>query len=168
MSIAASLSPEFDAELTTTRKLIEISPDAKAAWKPHPKSFALGDLGLHIANLVGWTTMTLQRTELDLNPPGGPPWTSPKFESVQATLQLFDDHVRAGRAALLAATDEDLQVGWTLKSAGVPLFTMPRVACLRSFVLNHVIHHRGQLSVYLRLLDVPLPRIYGPTADTAL
>lgn len=166
MTIAQNLLPELEAELTTTRKLVELCPNAKADWKPHPKSTSLGDLATHVANLVGWTAVTLQTTELDISPPGGTQPVSPRFESMQTTLQIFDENARAARAALVAAVDEDFQVGWSLKAGGVALFTMPRLACLRTFVLNHLIHHRGQLSVYLRLLDVPLPQIYGPTADT--
>ena len=166
MGIAQNLLPELETELTGTRKLLELCPNAKGEWKPHPKSYSLGDLATHVANLVGWTAMTLQTTELDVAPAGLSKPLSPKFESIKATLELFDDNVRAARAALLATGDDDFQVGWTLKAGGVALFTMPRHACLRSFVLNHLIHHRGQLSVYLRLLDVPLPQIYGPTADT--
>jgi uncharacterized damage-inducible protein DinB len=166
MTIAQSLLKELESELASTRKLIELCPDEKSSWKPHPRSYSLGDLALHITNLVGWCSVTLQTTELDLNPAGGDGRKPPTFSSVPETLELFDENARAARAALLAAGDDDFQVGWTLKTAGVALFTMPRFACLRSFVINHLIHHRGQLSVYLRLLDVPLPQTYGPTADT--
>jgi uncharacterized damage-inducible protein DinB len=123
---------------------------------------------MHLANLLAWTEMTLQSTELDLEPPGGSAYTAPAFRSPSETLATFDHNVVAARAALARASDQDLMVSWTLKKAGQNLFTMPRVACLRSFVLNHLIHHRGQLSVYLRLCDVPVPSIYGPTADEAM
>jgi uncharacterized damage-inducible protein DinB len=108
---------------------------------------------------------TLRRDELDLAPPGGPEFTPPRFESPAATLSTFDANVRQGREALAAASDRDLLAPWTLKKGGETLFTLPRVACLRSFVISHGIHHRGQLTVYLRLCDVPLPPVYGPTAD---
>jgi uncharacterized damage-inducible protein DinB len=166
MPIANQFLPEFDQEMTTTRKLIEISPDAKSAWKPHPKSMALGDLGLHLANIVQWATLTMKGTEFDLNPPGGPKWAPRKFESSAATVAQFDENVMKARAAIGEANDADFEVGWTLKDGGKPILTLPRLVCLRSFVMNHLIHHRGQLSVYLRLCDVKLPQVYGPTADT--
>jgi uncharacterized damage-inducible protein DinB len=108
---------------------------------------------------------TLKSTEFDLAPPGGPRFSPPKFESAAATLAIFELNSRAARAALATASDSDLMVTWTLKSGGHPIFTMPRIACVRSFVLNHLIHHRGQLTVYLRLCDIAVPSVYGPTAD---
>ena len=165
MSIADGLLPEFDHEMATTRKVLERAPADKGAWKPHEKSFALGDLSLHVAELVGWTCGTLAATEMDMNPPGGPSYTPPKYESRDATLKRFDENVAAARQALAKATDADFFTPWTLKNGGQALFTLPRVAVIRTWVLNHVIHHRAQLSVYLRLLDVPVPSIYGPSAD---
>jgi uncharacterized damage-inducible protein DinB len=165
MSIAESVLPELDHEMATTRRMLERVPEADVAWKPHPKSFSLGDLAAHIANLSVWGVMTMQQTELDLNPPGGPTWTPPTYGSRDANLATFDENVKAFRAALAGASDADYFVGWTLKNAGQVAFTMPRVVVIRSFVLNHLIHHRGQLSVYLRLKDVPIPSIYGPSAD---
>ena len=165
MGLAQSMLPEFDAEMASTRRLIEACPEARANWKPHAKSSSLGDLALHLASLIDWTNATLASTELDLAPPGGPAWTPPKFVSMQATLAMFDVKVAAARKALAAASDAELGVLWSLKVGGNTLFTMPRSACLRSFVMNHLIHHRGQLSVYLRLIDVPVPQVYGPTAD---
>jgi len=168
VSTAAALLPEFDQETASTRKLLALIPEQRASWKPHPKSWCVGDLGVHLANLVGWTSLTCQATELDLDPPGGPKFEPPKYTGVPDLLAMFDRHVGRARAAIAASSDADLQVGWTLKMGGRALFTLPRIACLRSFVMNHMIHHRGQLSVYLRLLDVPLPAIYGPTADAAM
>jgi uncharacterized damage-inducible protein DinB len=168
MPIAQTFLPELEHECATTRKLIALCPEQHAAWKPHSKSMALGGLALHLANILTWAPRTVQLTELDLAPPGGPPWTPPKFESIARTLSIFDANLAAARSAIAATSDAEMQVGWTLKKAGVPFFTLPRFACLRSFVLSHQIHHRGQLSVYLRLLDVPLPQVYGPTADAPL
>jgi len=168
MTLAQSLLPEFDQEMGSTRKLLELVGKADPTWKPHPRSFSLGDLSLHIANLVSWGATTMKTTELDLNPPGGPGWTPPVYESPAATLKVFDTNVEQSRAALTAASDADMMTVWTLKNGGQALFSMPRVACMRSFVLNHLIHHRGQLTVYLRLQDVPLPSVYGPTADAPL
>jgi uncharacterized damage-inducible protein DinB len=111
--------------------------------------------------------MTMKETELDLNPPGGPGFKSPGFESTQGALSTFDENARQAREAIAAASDEDMKTPWTLKNAGQTVFTLPRAAVLRSFVISHMIHHRGQLSVYLRLHDVPIPSIYGPSADEA-
>jgi uncharacterized damage-inducible protein DinB len=168
MTLAQSLLPEFDQEMGSTRQLLELVGKTDPAWKPHEKSWSLGDLSLHLANLVSWGETTLQTTELDLNPPGGPPWTPPVYESPEATLKVFDANVAKARAAIAATSDADMMVPWSLKNAGQAIFTMPRVACLRFFVMNHLIHHRGQLTVYLRLKDVPLPSVYGPTADAPM
>ncbi|MCB1054325.1 MAG: DinB family protein [Acidobacteria bacterium] len=166
MQLAQGLLSELESEAATTRKLLELCPEDQAGWKPHAKSFSLGDLALHLSNIPGWTTSTLAGTELDLAPPGGGGFKPPEFESMTAVLDGFDANVRGAIDALGKASNEDLGVGWSLKNAGETLFTMPRMAVLRVWVLNHLIHHRGQLSVYLRLLDIPLPSIYGPTADT--
>jgi len=164
--IAASLLPEFDHEMTTTRSLLERIPDAEAAWKPHPKSWSLGDLAAHVVNLLTWAPPIFERTELDLNPPGGPGFTPARFTSTADLLVTFDANAARARAAVAAQPDEAFLVTWSLLNAGSVVLALPRIACWRSFIMNHQIHHRGQLSVYLRLRDVPLPSIYGPTADT--
>lgn len=166
MAISESMLPEFDHETATTRALLERVPEDKAGWKPHHKSMSLGQLAMHIANLPQWSFYTLERTEFDTNPPDGVRVTSPAYESSTKLLQAYDANVAAARAVLARTTDGEFMVPWTLKSGGKSMFSMPRVAVFRSFVLNHAVHHRGQLSVYLRLLDVPIPNIYGPTADT--
>jgi uncharacterized damage-inducible protein DinB len=166
MTIAQSLLPEFDEEMKTTRTLLERLPEEKAKWKPHAKSFSLGDLAMHLVNTVEWMPMTLTSTEYDFAPPGGGGWKQRFFTTRESLLAEFDDFVKKSRAALVASSDADLQLVWTLKSGGKSIFATPRLTCIRSFVLNHLIHHRGQFSVYLRLCDVPLPWIYGPTADT--
>lgn len=166
MSIAESLLPEFDHEMTTTRTLLERVPDGKGDWKPHQKSMTLGRLSNHIATLPAYADATLKQTEMDLNPTDGPKYQVPEFESAQARLTAFDSAVKSARAVIAATPDSDMAVMWSLKSGGETVMSLPRVAVLRSFMMNHLIHHRGQLSVYLRLLDVPLPSIYGPTADT--
>ena len=165
MSFAQSVLPEFDQEMGTTRKLLEAAGAADPKFKPHPKSSSLGDLALHISSLVSLCTSAMTTTELDFNPPGGPPWKPPVFSSAEATLAAFDDHVARARAAIAATSDADMQVVWTLKTGGRKIIAMPRMACYRGFVMNHLIHHRGQLTVYLRLCNVPLPSSYGPTAD---
>ncbi|MBL8143674.1 MAG: DinB family protein [Acidobacteria bacterium] len=165
MSISQSLLPEFDHEMATTRKVLERVPDARANWKPHDKSFSMGALSQHIGTLVGWTTMTMTTTEFDMAPPGQEPMKTPPFTSTADLLALFDKNVADARAVLAGASDADFVVGWTLKMAGQDLFTIPRIGCVRTWVMNHVIHHRAQLSVYLRLNDIPVPSMYGPSAD---
>ena len=165
--IARSLLPEFDQEMAGSRKVLERMTEAVAAWKPHPKSFGAADLALHIANLAGWAEITMGQTELDMNPPGGPAWSPPKYESAAATLAIFDANVGKARAALAAGSDADYQVLWTLKNGGQAIFSLPRVAVVRTFVMNHVIHHRAQLTVYQRMNGIPVPALYGPSADDA-
>jgi uncharacterized damage-inducible protein DinB len=164
MAIKDALLPEFDHEMATTRALLERVP-VDADWKPHAKSMTLGRLSAHVSEIPGWGTTTLTSTELDFNPPGGSPYVSPTYDTTAALVQAFDDNVAAARSAIAAASDADMMVPWTLKNGGQTVLTMPRVAVLRSFVMNHLIHHRAQLGVYLRLKDVPLPSTYGPSAD---
>ena len=165
MSIAQSLLPEFDQEMATTRKILACVPEGKNDWKPHPKSMTLGRLAGHVAELPGWGTMTMQQTELDIAPVGGPPFAPGIFSTKEKTLQGFDQQVAAARAALAKAADGDFMVPWTLKAGGQTIMTLPRIAVIRGFVMNHLIHHRAQLGVYLRLNDIPLPGSYGPSAD---
>lgn len=163
--ISTSLLPEFDQEIANTRRVLERVTDAMAPWKPHPKSMSAGDLALHLANLIGWASVTMEGTELDFNPPGGPAWKPPVFESAAATLAEFERNVAQGRTALSRATDADYGISWALKNGGATIFALPRVAVIRTFVLNHLIHHRAQLGLYLRLNNLPVPAIYGPSAD---
>jgi len=165
MSIAQSLLPEFDHEMATTRKILERVPEALGAWKPHEKSFSMGNLAVHVAELIGWGTMTMQTTELDMAPKDGEPYKTPEFSTSADLLTRFDENVKNTRAALAGASDADFMVGWSLKMAGETFFTIPRVGVIRTWVLNHVIHHRAQLAVYLRLNNLPVPSIYGPSAD---
>ncbi|MEZ5962845.1 MAG: DinB family protein [Planctomycetota bacterium] len=161
MSIAQSISPEVAHEAATTRRVLERLPEAKFAWKPHPRSMSLHDLAAHVANVFAWGPMTLATSELDVSGPFEPR----HFASTAALLAEFDQNVARFRAALAAASDADLRAEWTFRAGPKVFFVQPRVAVLRGFVMNHLIHHRGQLSVYLRLLDVPVPSIYGPSAD---
>ena len=167
MSIAESILPEYDHEITTLRTLLAVVPEQNAEWRPHPKSMALGALAAHLSNLCAWVPITLTQTELDLNPPGGSGDTPPGFTTTVKLLADFDRGAAAARAAIAATSDADFQVPWTLKSGEHVIFTEPRFRVLRLWTINHQIHHRGQLSVYLRLRGVPLPSIYGPTADMA-
>jgi uncharacterized damage-inducible protein DinB len=159
---------EFDRESGVTRALLERIPDDKASWTPYEKSSSLGDLALHLARLPTWVSMVLQQSEFDMNPPGAGPSPRPVWESRQAVLAAFDANVAAARGALAATADVELLAPWTLKNAGHPLFTSPRATVLRTWVFNHSVHHRGQLSVYLRLCGVALPPMFGPTADAAM
>jgi uncharacterized damage-inducible protein DinB len=165
MSISASLLPEFDQEMANTRKALERMPDDKFDWKPHEKSGTMGWLANHLANLPSWTVYTINQDSLDLAPPDG---ESLKWEgkgSRQELLDYFEKNVGAARAAIAGASDEEMLKPWSLLKGGVKLMTLPKIAVLRSFMMNHIIHHRGQFTVYLRLNDVPVPSIYGPSAD---
>lgn len=167
MSISAALLPEFDHEMATTRKTLERVSDAKFGWKPHPKSFTMGDLAGHLSNIPGWTPMTLEANSLDLAPNGVPiEMEAPK--SAAGILKAFDEHVAAARTALAKADDATMMQPWSLMSNGETHFTMPKVAVLRSFIMSHMIHHRAQLGVYLRMNDIPHPSMYGPSADEAM
>ena len=158
--------PEFDHEAAVTRTVLERIPEAQAGWRPHPRSMALGELAAHLAFIPTWGVLTLREPSFDMAPPDAPPYVPPTFESVAQTLALFDERIGKARAALAAITDLELTQPWTLKKGGVKVLTAPRGSVLRSFVLNHSVHHRAQLGVYLRMLDVPVPAMYGPTADT--
>jgi uncharacterized damage-inducible protein DinB len=162
MPIIDALLPEFDHEMATTRRLLDRVPEAPLAWRPHAKSMSLGELSGHVGNIPHWCTLTMTATYLDLDELG--PRPEPPTSRAEL-LAAFDQKVAAARGHLAPATDPELLVPWTLKQGGQEFFTMPRISVLRTFVLNHMIHHRGQLTVYLRLNDVPLPPIYGPTAD---
>ena len=162
--ISASLLPEFDLEMANTRKVLERVPEADFGWKPHPKSFSMGELAGHVASIAGWMTATLTADEFDVAP-GGVPAEFPKPASTKEALACHDAGVASARPALEAATDGLFLSSWSLLENGKALFTMPRVAVVRSFVMNHLIHHRAQLCVYLRLKDVPVPALYGPSAD---
>ena len=166
MTIAQMLVPEFDHEMATTRTLLERVPDAAAAWKPHQKSMSMGELASHIAAMPGWVDQILTETELDFATPAGAQLQTPKFESTRALVEMFDRNVKAARSRIAATSDAEMGVAWALRNGDHRILSMPRAAIVRSFILSHVIHHRGQLSVYLRLRDVPLPSIYGPTADS--
>jgi len=165
MTIAELLVPEFDREIAVTREVLERVPDDRAEWKPHPKSFPMAHLAQLVARLPGWVGMMLVRDELDIAPVGGSGFPGYSIEKTAALVAEFDKNAAAGRAALLTATDEALQQPWTLKKAGQVMQTGTRYQMLRSMVLNHQVHHRAQLAMYLRLTDQKVPEMYGPTAD---
>ena len=155
------LLAEYDHEISTTRKLLERIPDDKLTWKPHVKSMSLGGLGTHLASLPQWAGAILNDTRFDLA--SLPPNLAEKTSHADI-LAAFDDNTKRARG-WMDKTDAELLARWSLYRGPQEIFSMPRIAAFRSFVLNHLIHHRGQLSVYLRLNDIPVPAIYGPSAD---
>lgn len=159
MSFANELLPEFDEEMKSTRRVIERVPSEKGEWKPHPKSFSLAHLTQLVAGMPGWITNMLQETSLDLGAQSGY-----STETTETLLGAFDRNVRKARAAIEAAKDQDVLIDWSLRHGDNVFFTAPRKVVIRQ-TMSHLSHHRGQLTVYLRLLDVPVPSIYGPTAD---
>jgi len=165
MSISASLLPELDQEMVGTRKTLERIPEDKFDFRPHPKSFTMIGLGTHIANMLGWGRDTLASDSFDVAPVGGEPYKEDPAKSVEELLAAFDKNLAEFREALANASDESMMANWSLLAGGQPLFTMPRIACIRGMILNHLIHHRAQLGVYLRMNDVPVPALYGPSAD---
>jgi uncharacterized damage-inducible protein DinB len=166
MAIKDALLSEYDHEMATTRRLFERVPEQHFGWKPHEKSMSLGQLAGHLANIPFWADSILRAEFFDLDdmPPDARP--NPPA-SRDALVKAFADKVAAARRLIAATGDPEMLARWTLKRGGAEMFSMPRIAALRSFVMNHSIHHRGQLSVYLRLQNVPLPAMYGPTADEA-
>ena len=159
MTFSEAVLPEFDLELANTRRVLARVPSDKGAWKPHPKSFALGHLAQLVSGLPGWLTNIVTQTELDLAK--GPGYS---LQKTQTLLDIFDKNVRDARAAIAAASDEDLDVKWSLKMGDRVLATDARRSVVRN-TISHLVHHRAQLGVYLRLLDLPVPSAYGPTAD---
>jgi len=166
MTIAELLLPEVDQEMATTRRVLERVPDDKLGWTPHEKSWSMGALASHVANLIKWADVTMNATEFDMAdvPPGQ---MNQEATSRAQLLEWFDANAAAVRT-VLAKSDADYFVPWTLKQGGQVFFTMPRYTCIRSFVLNHVVHHRAQLGVYLRLNNIPVPAMYGPSADEGM
>ncbi|MFH2054849.1 MAG: DinB family protein [bacterium] len=165
MAIRDLILPEFDHEMANTRKTLERVPTDKFDWTPHEKSFNMQSLASHLANIPAWTPLTLNQDKLDFAPEGGERFTTPQAGSTAELLEFFDKNVAEAREALAAVTDEQLHSSWTLLAGGQEILTLPRIAVLRSFILSHTIHHRAQLALYLRLNDLPVPALYGPSAD---
>lgn len=165
MKLSEMILGEFDHEMANTRKSLERVPEDKFGWAPHEKSMKLGRLAGHVAEIPKWATMAIEREEVDIRPPGGGSAASLTAKSRQEALEAFDANVKAARTAIAGASDEHLMKPWTLLAGGQKIFTLPRMDVLRSMVMNHMIHHRAQLGVYLRLNNVPVPAIYGPSAD---
>lgn len=160
-NLSQAFLPEFDHEMANTRKSLERVPEDKLSFKPHPKSSTLGGLATHLATINGWATAILGQDSFDVST--APPPS--EIKSRAALLAEFDKNAAAARKNIAGATDAQLFKPWALLANGQTVFSMPRIAVLRSFILNHTIHHRAQLGVYLRLNDVPVPSIYGPSAD---
>ncbi|HUR91963.1 MAG TPA: DinB family protein [Gemmatimonadaceae bacterium] len=165
MSATRYYLPEFDQEMATTRRVLARVPEDKLDWKPHAKSMSLGQLASHVAQMADWASNIFTRDEFDFRPPDGPAFKGADCKSTRDLLELFDKSVATARTAITGAKEETLDKTWTLKAGPHTIFSAPRWSVYRGFGINHIIHHRAQLSVYLRLLDVPVPSIYGPTAD---
>jgi uncharacterized damage-inducible protein DinB len=160
--LATAFLNELENEAKVTRSVLERVPADKFDWKPHEKSMPFGRLASHVAEMFGWTRSTLTSDVLDFATMEYTPFEPKTTEDL---LAFFDEHIATAKAALAATSDETFLTDWTMRNGEQVYFTMPKVAVMRSFVLNHIVHHRGQLSVYLRLNDIPVPSIYGPSAD---
>lgn len=165
MTLAKTLLPEYDHEIAGCRKELERVPDGLFDYKPHPRSSTLGQLANHLATIPGWLTSTLRQTEMDFNDPKVKASMPAPVGTRDALLALFDQGAAKGREVLAATPDAEFAVTWTARSNGKVILAMPRTVVYRGFIMNHMIHHRAQLGVYLRMLDVPVPAIYGPSAD---
>lgn len=165
MGIKDALLPEYDHEMGVTRRLLERLPEQEFGWRPHDRSSSLGGLATHLAHIPAWWTRAItEHGEFDVAVPQPEP-TPEVPATARELVRRFDANVLEARRRLDAMSDAEFAALWTLKRGGHVVFTMPRIAALRSFLMNHSVHHRGQLSVYMRLKDVPLPAMYGPTAD---
>lgn len=165
MSIADSLLPEYDQEMGTTRRVLERVDESQVAWKPHEKSMTLGRLASHVAELPGWGATAFEQDSFDIAPATGRNYNPADLATRQEILDLFDANVKRSRAIIAKADDATMLQPWSLLRTGKTIFTLPRVGTLRAMCINHIIHHRGQLSVYLRLTGSLVPSIYGPSAD---
>src|SRR5690606_17208780 len=146
-------------------KVLERVPEDKLGWKPHPKSNTIGWNANHIAEIPGWIEMVINQPQWDIAPSGVQQYREPSYPSKQQILEFFDRNVAAARRTIEAATDEHMSQNWTFLFAGETVFTVPRTVAMRSFVMNHLIHHRAILTVYYRLNDIPVPALYGPSGD---
>src|ERR1051325_41401 len=163
MNISELLLPEWDNEIAVTRRVLERVPDDgdKGAWKPHPKSFSMAHLAQLVSRLPGGGSAVLDQTEPDIAPKDGRRMPGYSNEKTVTLLAEFDENAKAGRECIARTSDDDFQVPWHFKAGGVVMFTQPRYQALRGSVLNHLVHHRAQLGVYLRLVDVKVPSMYG-------
>lgn len=165
MAFKDTILPEFDMEMDNTRRTLERVPDDKFSWKPHEKSGTLGWLATHVATIPHWAKITMEQESLNLAPAGGSNFVPPKPGNRKELLEVFDKTRAEARAALAAGSDASYSKPWALLMGERELFREPRAAVLRRMVFNHIIHHRGQLTMYFRLLNVPVPALYGPSTD---
>lgn len=165
MNISQALLPEFDHEMAILRKTLERVPEGQVSFQPHPKSMTLGRLAGHLVEMPAWVLVGIGQSEFHMNPPGGPETERYQLTNRAEAIARFDRDVAAARQALAGASDEVLMQPWTFKKGGHTVLTMPKIGVVRSFAMNHMIHHRAQLGVYLRLVGVPVPGTYGPSAD---
>jgi len=163
MPLIDSLLPEFDREMGLTRRVLERVPDGKFDWKPHPTSRPLGSLAEHLTEMPMWAAKTMTQAELEASTQRPPDYQPPSTRA--AVVAQFDASYRSARQHLVNKTDAEFAAPWTLKNGGKEVFTAPKAMVMRNFVLNHMIHHRAQLTVYFRMLGVPVPSIYGPSGD---
>ena len=161
MALKEALISEFEQEMANTRKTLERAPTEKLGWKPHEKSFTLGELAAHMAEIPNWLVNTLDDDELNLKGP----FTRNTPTAIEEILAAFDANVAEAKKSLAKVDDAHFAKMWSLKVEDKQLFSMPRAAVARGMIMNHSVHHRGQMTVYLRLLDIPVPAIYGPSAD---
>ena len=164
MSAIPGLLAELDHEAASTRRILALLPADQGDFTPHAKSFTLGKLGVHVAEMYSWLGVTLNQSELDF---AKSPYTPAPFSGGEELVARMDRYLVEGRAVLAAATDATLAEPWTMRAGEQVFFTMPKGQVLRTFVYNHIVHHRAQLTVYLRMLDIPIPGLYGPSADEA-
>jgi uncharacterized damage-inducible protein DinB len=167
MTIADALLPEFDQEMAGTRKTLSRCPEDKFDFTPHPKSWKMVSLATHIVNMMAWTVDVIGQDSFDVAPVGAPPYKEDPAKSSADLMERFEKNFTAARAAIAAASDEHLMANWSLLQGGETMLSMPRIVCIRSFIMNHTVHHRAQLCVYMRLNDIPVPALYGPSADEA-
>ncbi|MDA7980557.1 MAG: DinB family protein [Pirellulales bacterium] len=167
MRIGQSMIPEFEAEMANTRKVLERIPDDKLDWKIHEKSNTIGWVANHLADIPGWVDMTINKASLDVAPVDGEPYQTPSESTTAAILALFDDNVAKAKPILEGVEDATLMQPWSLLQGGQELMTLPKLVVVRTWVFNHSIHHRAHLCVYLRVNDLPVPGLYGPSGDEA-
>ena len=161
-NIAMALIAEMEHEAAVTRTCLERIPADKFDWKPHEKSMSFGRLASHVAEMFGWTPSTMDHAELDFSKMDYKPFEPSTTEEL---VEFLDKNVAEAIATLKSSADDRFMENWTMRNGETVYFTMPKVAVMRSFIMNHIVHHRGQLSVYLRLNDISVPSIYGPSAD---
>lgn len=168
MKIAEMFLGELDREAASTRRTLERVPEGKDDWKPHERSMQMGYLASLVATILGWIDMMVNQDQLDLNPPGGNPYKQPELRTRRELIDALDESVAKARLALANTSDEHLMTAWRFVVAGHVVSEQPRHIMIRDAVFSHLAHHRGQLTVYLRLNEKPVPAIYGPSADEAI